>query len=67
MATILNRKLCADPKEGECGDFLVTTKYISKYEPKQDFGKVEAGFPMKILREQKTLSRLALAGQCKPA
>jgi hypothetical protein len=34
---------------------------------KQDFGKVEAGFPMKILRKQKTLSRLALAGQRKPA
>jgi hypothetical protein len=30
---------------------------------KQDFGKVESGFPTKILRKQKTLSRDALAGQ----
>jgi hypothetical protein len=34
---------------------------------KQAFGKVEAGFPMKILQEQKTLGRLALAGRRKPA
>jgi hypothetical protein len=40
---------------------------ILKISPKQDFGKVEAGFPMKILREQKTLGRLGLADQRKPA